>query len=228
MCPGQRRHWCSPAGEGYHLLSLRDDHPSVLLLTSQDVEVEARSGRTRPVSFIRDWSPVPESPPRLVPEPRSMRQRYGGDPISICLDRRRHHQLLFIGGVDLQDDRRPDVQSVLNLGEDPSQWIADEGQHSDDRWVNKGEGRQGMSVEEIVEESEWVIERLKAGRRVLVHCSAGMNRSATICCGTLILLEGLSAEAALERVRQQHPWARPDPFHWLNLRWLAHTQSIPE
>jgi len=66
-----------------------------------------------------------------------------------------------------------------------------------------------------------VVERLRAGQRVLVHCSAGFNRSATICCAALILLEGLSAEAALERVRQHHPWCRPDPHHWLALRWLA-------
>jgi hypothetical protein len=37
----------------------------------------------------------------------------------------------------------------------------------------------------------------------------------------LILLEKLSAEDALERVRQHHPWARPDTRHWLALRWLA-------
>jgi len=49
---------------------------------------------------------------------------------------------------------------------------------------------------------------------------AGMNRSTTICCAVLILLEGLSAEAALERVREHHPWARPDSHHWLTLRWL--------
>lgn len=35
------------------------------------------------------------------------------------------------------------------------------------------------------------------------------------------LLEGLSAEAALARVRKTHPWARPDSRHWLKLRWLG-------
>jgi hypothetical protein len=36
-----------------------------------------------------------------------------------------------------------------------------------------------------------------------------------------MLLENLSAEAALARVRQNHPWALPDSHHWLVLRWLA-------
>jgi hypothetical protein len=48
-----------------------------------------------------------------------------------------------------------------------------------------------------------------------------MNRSSTICCAVLILLEGLPAEKALERVREHHPWARPDGNHWLKLRWLG-------
>ena len=34
-----------------------------------------------------------------------------------------------------------------------------------------------------------------------------------------------AAEAALERVREHHPWARPDPYHWLALRWLAYTSG---
>jgi protein-tyrosine phosphatase len=48
-----------------------------------------------------------------------------------------------------------------------------------------------------------------------------MNRSATVCCAALILLEGLPAEAALARVRERHPGAWPDPYHWFLLRWLA-------
>jgi hypothetical protein len=33
-------------------------------------------------------------------------------------------------------------------------------------------------------------------------------------------LEGITAEQALERVYENHPWAKPDPHHWLMLRWL--------
>ncbi len=83
-----------------------------------------------------------------------------------------------------------------------------------------------MSVADLTAEAQWVVEHLRVGRRALVHCSAGMNRAATICCAALILLEGLSAEAALKRVREHHPWARPDPYHWLALRWLAHTSGV--
>jgi len=70
-------------------------------------------------------------------------------------------------------------------------------------------------------EAQWVIDRLRAGQRVRVRCSAGFNRSVSVCCAVLILLEGISAENALERVREHHPWACPDAHHWLVLRWLA-------
>ena len=82
-----------------------------------------------------------------------------------------------------------------------------------------------MNAEVIREEANWVIERLKKNQRVLVHCAAGMNRSSTICCAVLILLEGLTAEDALQRVREHHPWAKPDAHHWLALRWLEKQQK---
>jgi protein-tyrosine phosphatase len=86
--------------------------------------------------------------------------------------------------------------------------------------VEKGEGSKGMSADEIRAEANWVIERLQKNENVLVHCVAGMNRSTTICCAVVMLLEGLSADEALKRVREQHPWAKPDSYHWLALRWL--------
>jgi hypothetical protein len=33
-----------------------------------------------------------------------------------------------------------------------------------------------------------------------------------------MMLEGLTAEKALERVYENHPWAKPDSHHWLMLR----------
>ena len=95
-----------------------------------------------------------------------------------------------------------------------------QGARLDSFYDAEGEGAEGMTIAEIREEAQWVIERLEQNRSVLVHCVAGMNRSATVCCAVLMLLEGLTAGAALERVRQHHPWARPDSHHWLALRWL--------
>jgi protein-tyrosine phosphatase len=82
-----------------------------------------------------------------------------------------------------------------------------------------------MKLDELVAEAQWVIERLVRGQKVLVHCVAGFNRSVTLCCAIVMLIENLSAEAALARVRQNHPWALPDSHHWLVLRWLAQNLS---
>jgi protein-tyrosine phosphatase len=46
-----------------------------------------------------------------------------------------------------------------------------------------------MAVAEIREEANWIIERLEQNQSVLVHCVAGMNRSTTVCCAVLMLLE---------------------------------------
>jgi protein-tyrosine phosphatase len=83
-----------------------------------------------------------------------------------------------------------------------------------------------MNAMELFEEAGWVAERLRAGHRVLVHCYAGVNRSSTVCCATLMFLEGIGPEEALARVRQHHPVAWPDPYHWFILRWLAQALDL--
>ena len=185
------------------------------------VSFERLPGKAVPADFERDWSPSPPMPDRLVPRQIHLYRRFGGDPITLTLAGQPRSRRLFIGGIEHQSGRRPDVDAVLNLGEEASRWTDLEPAHPADRWAHMGEGRAGMTVDEIRGEANWVIERLQARQRVLVHCVAGMNRSSTVCCAVLILLEGLSAEAALERVRQHHPWARPDSGHWLKLKWLA-------
>lgn len=192
-----------------------------LLFFAQSVKDEPRQGETHPIIVTRDWSSPPALSERLVPDTKSIYQKFGGDPVTVRLHGKTRHRRLFIGGLENQSDTRPDVDAVLNLGEDPSRWaMASRALDGRDRWSCKGEGPHGMNVDEITREAAWVTERLLGGQRVLVHCAAGMNRSATICCAVVMLLEGVSAESALERVRRHHPWARPDANHWLKLRWL--------
>jgi hypothetical protein len=205
----------------FYLLYGRSLEDSEFQFYARGVTREDRSGNPIPFTHERNWSPAPPMPARLQPEPKALYQRFGGDPITVRMDGKPFHHRLFVGGVHLQPEQRPQVGAVLNLGEEPSRWTKTVPSPACDRWENKGEGSQGMSANDIRAEAEWVVERLRAGQRVLVHCLAGMNRSTTICCALLILLEGLSAEAALERVRAHHPWARPDGHHWLALKWLA-------
>ena len=200
-------------------------HADNLMFLATHLRHERLSQESIPYTIERDWCPPPPMPGRLVPQPKRLHQRFGGDPITFHLGSRSFHKRFFTGGTDIQPEERPQVDVVFNVGENPSKWVKAYGTDPQDRWDNKGEGPEGMSIEVIREEARWVIEHLTNHRRVLVHCAAGMNRSSTICCAALILLEGLTAEQALERVREHHPWARPDSGHWLKLRWLAETNA---
>jgi hypothetical protein len=212
--------WQQPRKQDiFYLFFLRDPVGAEMMFFAKDLIYERFNDESL-FTFERDWSPAPPMPERLDPQPKYLHKRFGGDPITIKVNGRVHHHKLFIGGTEIQPKHRPQVNAVLNLGENPSRWAKASNIHSDDRAVNKGEGSQGMSVVEIREEANWVIDRLQKNQRVLVHCAAGMNRSTTICCAVLTMLEGLSAEDALRRVREHHPWAKPDSHHWLALRWL--------
>ena len=199
----------------------RSNEPASLFVKSQGCMQEAREGEVEPVEITRDWSPPPPVRAGLIYEAQPAQIRDGGDPVRFNLESGMCDQCLFVGGQEHQTEKRPQVDAVLNVGEDPSKWVKNGPLDPRDRWVVRGEGDKGMGVQELSEEAAWVIERLRQGQRVLVHCVAAFNRSVTVCCAVLILLEGLSAEAALERVREQHPWARPDWNHWLVLKWMG-------
>jgi hypothetical protein len=215
-------HWI-PVGRNntFYIIFNRSEEQDGLSFYASRVVQENLSGKSGSFSIERDWSSPPPTRAGIVPQPKKLYERFGGDPVTIQFDSRTYHRRLFIGSLGIQFEQRPTVDSVLNLGEEPSKWAGNGGVPPSDRWVCKGEGANGMSMDEILFEADWVMERLKAGERVLVHCVAGMNRSSTICCAVLMMLEGLTAEQALARLREHHPWARPDSNHWLKLRWLA-------
>ena len=209
----------------FYLFGLQAAHLDNLMFFAKHIRDDSLSPEPTPFILERDWSPAPPMSDRLVPRPKRLHQRFGGDPITLRVGTRPAHHRLFVGGLDIQPGERPQVDVIFNVSEEASKWVKDRRIHPRDRWDNKGEGSEGMSLEVIREEAEWVIERLRKNQRVLVHCVAGMNRSSTICCAALILLEGLTADQALDRVREHHPWARPDSRHWLKLRWLAKTNK---
>jgi hypothetical protein len=215
-------HWRTTEGRFYYMV-FNGSTEADLLLAAQHWVSEERGGPKQSVDYARDWSPAPTFVSRLWAETKAIHRRYGGDPVTIELENCVHPQRLFVGGLHNQSKTRPAVDVVLNISEDASRWVKNKKLYPADRWRTRGEGRAGMTTSKLTEEANWVIERLRANQKVLVHCSAGFNRSVAICCAVLIVLEGLSAEAALDRVREHHPWARPDSHHWLALRWLAHT-----
>jgi hypothetical protein len=212
--------WVMPGMEDiFHILSMRGPQDANMNFFAGRVAHEQGEAGT-PFTFERDWSPSPPMPEGEVPQPIEIHDRFGGDPVKFNLNGSVIEDKLFVGGLESQPDHRPEIGAVLNLGEKPSAWVKDGSLHPGDRAVEMGEGSQGMSPREIRAEADWVIQRLQKDESVLIHCVAGMNRSTTVCCAVLMQLEGLTAEQALERVYENHPWAKPDSHHWLMLRWL--------
>jgi hypothetical protein len=211
-------------GESY-VVSTDSCEAGTMGLRARGCTLEPADGEPHVMELLRRWARTPPSPAGQLPHRIALYYRYGGDPITIRLGGRVFHSRLFIGGLHHQRDTRPNVDAVLNLCGIENAWSARLGRCADDRVLRKGEGRDGMSAEELLAEATWVVERLRAGQRVLVHCFAGYNRSSTVCCASLMLLEGLSPEAALARVREHHPMAYPDPYYWFVLQWLARSRQ---
>ncbi|GIL44874.1 hypothetical protein Vafri_2331 [Volvox africanus] len=57
---------------------------------------------------------------------------------------------------------------------------------------------------------EFISEAHGKGGGVLVHCVAGVSRSATVCMGWLMWRHKLSAEEAFRRVHRVRPWVMPN------------------
>jgi hypothetical protein len=212
--------WVQPGMEDvFYMFGLRGPADADMNFFASGVTHE-QGEAGHPFTFERAYSPSPPMPDREVPQPIAIHDRFGGDPVRFKLDGNMVEHRLFVGGLESQPGYRPEIDAVLNLGEKPSAWVKGDNLHPNDRTVEKGEGSKGMSVNEIRDEADWVIHHLQKNESVLIHCVAGMNRSTTICCAVLMLMEGLTAEQALERVYENHPWAKPDSHHWLMLRWL--------
>lgn len=214
-------HWSTTTfGESY-LVCSHALEPADLIFQAKGCALEPRAdAETTTAEFVRRWAFTPPQPAGIIPERRTLVRQFAGDPITINLGGRRYRYRLFIGGIRHQTHQRPQVDHVLNLCEVRNAWTLVADPHPDDRHVCKGEMALGMSLDELRAEAEWVADRLRMGKKVLVHCYAGVNRSATVCCAALMSLEGLTAGEALTRVREYHPGCWPDPYHWFLLRQL--------
>ena len=148
--------------------------------------------------------------------------QFGGSPIPICLDPAAgqfSHTRLYLGPshAELGEIDHPAVDGIVNLCELDDPWELEE----DDRRWPRGEGSFGYTWEKLDDDARDVAALLRAGKTVLIHCMAGVNRSTTLTCAVLLHIEGISADAALRRVQRFHPPTHPEDRHWQALRQLA-------
>lgn len=66
-----------------------------------------------------------------------------------------------------------------------------------------------LSVEQLMQGSEWTDKCIRAGGRVLIHCEHGVGRSVLLTCAVLVY-QGMHARDALELVKKKRWQASPN------------------
>ncbi|KIJ36307.1 hypothetical protein M422DRAFT_212249 [Sphaerobolus stellatus SS14] len=74
--------------------------------------------------------------------------------------------------------------------------------------------------------NQWIDAEIKKGRGVLVHCQAGMSRSATIVAAYLMHKQRIDVQTAVEMIRKVRPSIQPNPGFMAQLEvfYSAHYQ----
>ncbi|WP_054534341.1 protein-tyrosine phosphatase family protein [Herpetosiphon geysericola] len=81
--------------------------------------------------------------------------------------------------------------------------------------------RQAPTTEALQQGVAFVQQATKAGHKVLIHCHAGMSRSATLCTAVLIA-EGMSLDNAWNLVKERRPIVHLHPWQRQALEQFAH------
>ena len=61
---------------------------------------------------------------------------------------------------------------------------------------------------------DYTIESLERGDKVLVHCQAGVSRSAGVCTAAIAVRQGLDADQAREKIKESRPVIDPTSEIW--------------
>ncbi len=67
--------------------------------------------------------------------------------------------------------------------------------------------RKAPPIDLTLEVLKWMSSRINSGRPITVHCFAGVGRAGTLAAAYLIFSRGMSARAAMEKVRRIRPGA---------------------
>ena len=66
-----------------------------------------------------------------------------------------------------------------------------------------------LTIEQMLQGSQWVQERMEQGGRVLIHCEHGVGRSVQLTCAVLVY-DGMHSQDALQLVQQKRWQAAPN------------------
>jgi len=104
---------------------------------------------------------------------------------------------------DIDALRKFKITHILNVADDVQNFYEDLGEFKYVRLDVKDMG-QDEGISRVFERAyEFVTQAREASGRVLVHCAAGVNRSATVTIALLMMLESLPLRDAVRRVRSK-------------------------
>lgn len=109
--------------------------------------------------------------------------------------------------------RAAGIDAVINLSEYPSDVVAFEAAGMEANWVPlptdipPTADSEMKCVTALPAALAFVASQMSRGRRTLVHCHAGKDRTGLLLAALIAKREGLSPEAAIRRVREVRPLA---------------------
>ena len=117
----------------------------------------------------------------------------------------------------VEELRAGGFRAVINLSEFPCDFRALEGAGIDARWVPlptdvpPTEKAKARCVEELPKAYEFLASQIARGRKVLIHCHAGRDRTGMLMALHMSLVHKVPAEEAIRRVREVRPTAITAP-----------------
>jgi len=105
------------------------------------------------------------------------------------------------------------IETIISLTENqlPREWIRELGFRYFHTPILDHSAPSPEKLKQIV---DLILGEVRAGRKVLIHCAAGLGRTGTVLAAYLIARKRMSAEEAMELVRKLRPGSIEDIQEW--------------
>ncbi|KAI9490823.1 protein-tyrosine phosphatase-like protein [Zychaea mexicana] len=126
---------------------------------------------------------------------------------------------LWIGGYKAFEDRaflrKNKIEAILTLGHFKQQYPPEEFKHE---IIPIADNREANIIQFFPITNNFIEEAFESGKRILVHCLAGVSRSPTIVSAYLMNKRKLHPKAALAIIKQTRPFVNPNQGFMNQLR----------